>query len=300
MLSSRFIKHGEDKHSSRLVKAVEDLTKQWFLQEPDGVYGAVATVICGGVTIKSWELDLEFSVPFGDNMEADEAEIIIYNLTNDTINRFKKGVACSIEAGFRKDTGVIFSGKVDRVSTTYDGAEKITKIICVDDVVERTITSRTYDTSKDSEYILKDLLNETGLPIEVFEPRKRQKYETSQTVSGDLMENIRKYAEDCGISVYINKGKVYARYIKDGDNISFTVSEKTGMIGSPIAFEEEQQAEDFEETVDGYNIQMLLQHRITTASIVNLESMIVSGNYRVRSGRHIFNESEAITEIEVI
>ncbi len=299
-MSSRFIKHGENPHSSRLVKAVEDLTKQWYSQEPDGVYGAEATVICGGVTIKSGELDLEFTVPFGDNMEADEAEITIYNLTNDTINKFKKGVECSIEAGFRGDTGVIFRGIVSRVYTTYDGADKITRIVCVDDMAERIITSRTYDTSKNSRYILNDLLKETGLPIAVYSPRTFQKYETTQTVSGNLMDNIQKYAEDCGISVYINKGQIYARYIKDGDEISFTVSEKTGMISSPTAFEEEQQAEDFEGTVNGYNIQMLLQHRITTASIINLSSMIASGQYRVRSGRHIFNENEAVTEIEVI
>lgn len=299
-MSSRFIKHGENPHSSRLVKAVEDLTKQWFSEKPDGVYGAVAVVICGGVTIESRYLDLEFTVPFGDGTEADEAEITIYNLTDDTINKFKKGVECSIEAGFRGDTGVIFRGIVSRVSTTFDNADKITRIVCVDDMAERTITSRTYDTSKDSQYILKDLLGETGLPIAVFSPRTTTKYDTTQTVDGYLMDNIQKYAEDCGISVYINKGQIYARYIKDGDNISFTVSENTGMIGSPTAFEEEQQAEDFTETVNGYNIQMLLQHRITTASIVNLSSMIASGQYRVRSGRHIFNESEAITEIEVI
>ena len=47
------------------------------------------------------------------------------------------------------------------------------------------------------------------------------------------MENIKKYAQVCGVSVYVNKGKIYARHIKDGDNINFTVQASTGMIGSP-------------------------------------------------------------------
>lgn len=298
-MSSRFIKSGEDKHSSRLVKAVEDLTKQWYSQDPVGVFGAVATVNCGGVKISSADLDIEFTVPFDDNMEANEAELVVYNLTNDTISKFKRGSVCNISAGYGGDTGTIFSGFVDRVTTTYEGADKKTTIRCLDDITEHLAITKTYN-GKDSKYILQDLIGQTGLDVAVFKERFVTTYETAQTVDGDLMENIRKYAQDCGISVYVNKNNVYARYIKDGDNISFTVSENTGLIGSPVAFEEEQQAEDFKETVNGFNIQMLLQHRITTAAIVQLKSMIASGTYRVRSGRHIFNQSEAITEIEVI
>ena len=297
-MSSRFIKHGENKHSSRLVKAVEDITKEWYSQNPEdlGVFGVSATFSCGGVKIRSSELDLEFTVSFDDNAEANEIEVIVYNLTDDTINKFKHGTACSIEAGYRKDTGVIFRGIVDRVKTMYDNADKITTIKCVDDLSERTITTKTYDSTANSEYILKDLLKQTQMPY-TCTPQKRTTYDTTQTVSGNLMDNIHKYAEDCGVSVYVNKGHIYARYIKDGDNISFTVSENTGMIGSPSAFEEEQQDGT---TVNGYNVQMLLQHRITTASIVNLSSRIANGQYRVRSGKHIFNSSKAITEIEVI
>lgn len=298
-MSSRFIKSGESKHSSRLVKAVEDLTKQWYIQKPDGVFGAVATVICGGVKISSADLDIEFTVPFDDNMEANETEIIIYNLTNDTISKFKRGVECSIEAGYRGDTGMIFKGFVDRVTTTYEGADKKTTIRCLDDIKEHIAITKTYD-GENSKAILQDLMGQTNIPVAVFKTRFITEYDTAQTVDGDLMENIRKYAADCGISVFVNKGEIYARYIKDGDNISFTVSENTGLIGSPVAFEEEQQAEDFKETVNGFNIQMLLQHRITTAAIIQLSSMTASGSYRVRSGRHIFNQSEAITEIEVI
>lgn len=300
-MSSRFIKDGENKHSSRLVKAVEDLTLQWYSQEPDGVFGAVATVICGGVKISSADLDIEFTVPFDDNMEANEAEIIVYNLTNDTISKFKRGATCVINAGYRGDTGEIFRGFVDRVTTTYEGADKKTTIRCLDDIQEHFLTNYSCAGSTSRE-ILKELIEKTGLPLgcEIKPRYEDYSYDTTQVLDGNLMEFIRKYAEVCGISVYVNKGKIYARHIKDGDNISFTVSENTGMIGSPVAFEEEQQAEDFKETVNGFNITMLLQHRITTAAIIQLKSMIASGTYRVRSGRHIFNQSEAITEIEVI
>ena len=295
-----FIKDGENKHASRLIRAFDDLTKETYSQKPDGVWGSVAKVICGGVTMSSKELDIEFSVPFDDNMEANEATITIYNLSNDTINKFTHHTTCTIEAGYKDDTGVIFKGFVDRVTTTREGADKITTIKCFDDIAEHTIESVSYASGQTASYILKDLISKTGIPLAVFKARRDHTYDNSQTVDGDLMENIRKYAEVCGISVYVNKGEIYARYIKDGDNISFTVNEGTGMIGSPSPFEEEQQAEDFVETVKGYRVEMLLQHRITTAAIITLSSEFAKGNYRVRSGTHTFNESGAVTEVEVI
>lgn len=64
--TSRFIKNGENKHASRLVKAMEDFKNlpESYTKKPDGVFGACAKVKCGNVTIDSKELDLEFQVPF--------------------------------------------------------------------------------------------------------------------------------------------------------------------------------------------------------------------------------------------
>ena len=52
----------------------------------------------------------------------------IYNLSNDTIHRIKRGETCTIEAGYRGDYGVIASGKVTSVMTRREGVDKITTI----------------------------------------------------------------------------------------------------------------------------------------------------------------------------
>lgn len=63
--TSKFIKFDNDnKHISRFVKCLDNLSKADFSSPPKGVFGSEAKVICGGVTIKSSELDLEFEVPF--------------------------------------------------------------------------------------------------------------------------------------------------------------------------------------------------------------------------------------------
>lgn len=267
---------------------------------PNGVFGSEAKIICGNVTINSNELDFEFNVPFDDDMEPNEAEIVIYNLTNSTIAKFKYKSKLSIEAGYKGDTGVIFNGYISKVHTVTDGPDKVTTIRCLDDMDNKTIESIEYSGGTKASYILKDLLKKTNTPIAVFKTRRDHTYKDSVTVEGDLTENIKRFAEICGISVFVSKGKIYARYIKDGDNLNFTLSEDTGLIGSVEPFEEEVTAEDFKETVSGYTGECLLQHRMTTAGIINLKSLYANGTYRIRKGEHVFNPNEAITRFEVI
>lgn len=298
--SKYIIESGKSKHESRLVQAIYDLTKTPYTDPPKGVFGSQAKIKCGDITINSSDLDFEFTVPFDDDLVPNECEIVVYNLTSNSISHIKKNAKISIEAGYKGDTGVIFNGYVSKVTTKYEGADKITTIKCLDDIKTRNLSEITFKAGTKASYILKTLLNKTGTPIAVFKCRRDWTYKDEEKVDGDLMDNIKKYAEVCGISVFISKGKIYARYIKDGDNLNFTLSADTGLIGSPEAFEEEQTAEDFKETVKGYSCECLLQHRMTTAGIVTIKSRDVNGKYRIRKGEHTFNESEAITKIEVI
>lgn len=301
-MSSKFIKNGDEKHASHLIKAMEDWQNlpDSFSQKPDGVFGAVAKVKCGGVTINSEELDLEFTVPFDDDLEPNEAEIIIYNLTDDTIKQFANKAKLTIEAGYKGDTGVVFSGYISKVSTKYESGDKVTTIKCLDDVASKTIESISYSAGEKASTILKALIDKTGLPVGVINIRRDHTYENETTVDGDLMNNIKKYSEVCGVSTYVLKGKVYCRHISEGDNNGFIVSSDTGMIGSPTEYEEEITAEDYTDVVNGYDIEMILQHRMQTAAIITLDSRVAKGQYRVRSGEHRFNNTEATTSIKVM
>ena len=299
---SKLIYKGKsDKTRSRLIKSMtaglESLNG--YEIKPDGVFGSRAKVICGGVTIDSTELDLEFTIKFDDDLEPNDAEITVYNLTNNTINQFKYHSEISIEAGYEGDTGVIFKGYVTKVATKHEGADKVTTIKCLDDISNRTISEITYTAGTSASYILKDLLNRTGIPIAVFKMRRDWTYTDDEKVDGDLMENIKRYSDVCGVSTYINKGKIISRSLKEGDNTYFDLSEDTGLIGSPQPFEEEKTAEDYKETISGYECEMLLQHRMSAGSIVNLKSLYANGEFRVCSGEHRFSPDECITNAKM-
>lgn len=292
------IQSSESKRRSALIKAFETWKTPYDIR-PEGVFGSVATITCGDVTVSSETLDLEFDVPFDDDMEPNEAEIIVYNLSDNTIKQLKKGAALSIEAGYKGDTGVLFRGFVVKVKTEREEADRVTTIKAMDDVEEHKLESLSFAGGTKASYILKTLIGKTGLPVAAFSIRRDHTYKDSQTVDGDLMDNIKKYAEVCGISVYVSKGKIYARYIKEGDNLNFDVSADTGLIGSPVAFTEEITAADYVDTVDGYECDMLLQHRMCAGAIVTLKSKTASGTYRVCSGVHRFSQHEAVTEIKM-
>ncbi len=300
-MSSIFINDGNDKHKSRLIKAMEDVTKSGYTNRPSGMFGAEAKVMCNGVTIDSNELDLDFRVPFDDDLEPNEAEITVYNLTDSTIKKFLKGKKVTITAGFNGDTGIVFQGVVDRVKTKQESCDKVTTINCFDDVSEKKIESISFAAGTKASTILKKLIGKTGMPIAVMKIKRDHVYKDAVTVDGDLMENIRKYSEVCGVSTYVYKGMIYCRHITDGDECAFRLNSDTGMIGSPVEFEEEVTAEDFKETVTGYDVEMLLQYRMQVAAIVKLESKVVKGEFRVRSGEHSFTAGgEATTKVKVM
>lgn len=288
----------ENKLRSALVKAFEQWATPYDIA-PDGVFGSVATVTCGQVTISSETLDLEFDIPFDDDVEPNEATISVYNLSDSTIKQLKKDAQISITAGYRGDTGVLFSGFITKVKTSHDGADKLTTIKAMDDIKDHTLESIAFKAGTKASYILRQLINKTGIPVAAFSVRRDYTYEDAQTVDGDLMKNITNFAKVCGISVYVSKGKIYARYIKEGDNLNFTLSPDTGLIDYARPFTEEVKAEDFVETVNGYEAEMLLQHRMCAGAIVQLNSKAGTGKYRVCSGSHRFSHDEAITEIKM-
>ena len=298
-----FEKKNQDKVSSMM-----EAMKGWetalspSIEKPKGQFGRVVKISTNrGLTITN-ELDLEFEVPFDDNTEANEAIIKIYNLSKTTVGHLNPDDEITITAGYGSDAGIIFSGVISTVKTLWAEQDKITAITAIDDVKmkERDIESISFKAGVKASYVLKTLVGKLNLPLAVFKTRRDHTYKEAVTVSGGLMAAIKQYAEVCGVSAYINKRKVYVRHLSEGDNLGFSVNVDTGLVGSPEEFTEEVKNEDYTDTIHGISFKMLLEHRITTASIITLKSRDYSGKFRVREGKHICNDSDFYTEITAI
>ena len=268
---------------------------------PNGLYDQKITLKTGDVTIKNDELDLEFDIPFDDDTEANEAEIIVYNLTSKTINAMKKKAAISITAGYGKDTGVIFSGYISKKKTVWEDNDKVTIIHAIDNngKKEREINELSFGAGTKASTILRKLVSKVGLPLAVFKTRRDHTYKDKVTVDGGLMDNIKKYAQICGVAAFICKSRIYVAPLTYGEQDTFYLTADTGLI-SASEFEEEVTAENYTDDITGLDIEMLLQHRIQTGSIIKIETKNLKGTYRVREGSHNYDGSKFTTEVKAI
>lgn len=285
------------------LQGMADAIAESKTEKPSGKFGRVVKIECGNATIDGSVLDVEFDIPFDDDAESDEASITVYNLSDTTISNLTKDSVITITAGYADDTGMIFTGRISKISTKWSNCDRVTEIKAVDtySLKKRNVKSTSYSKGTKASYILKDLVSKLGLPIAVFKVKKDNTYKKGATVSGNLMSAIKKYAKVCGVSTYISNGKIYVRPIADGDNIHFSVNVDTGLIDSPEEFEEEvTNSDDTTEIVHGVTMKIMLEHRITTASIIDLKSKNYNGEYRVREGRHVCNESDFYTELTCI
>lgn len=311
-MSKVIVSENYNKHKSRLIKAIQSVNLEEYTNIPEGVWDCKAIIECNGISIKSAELDLEFDVPFDDNLEADEGEIIVYNLSNTTKNAWTVGSTITIKAGYNNDIGTIFVGTIQKVNTKSDGADKATTIKIKDDIVKATITEMvsagklegTYSKASAST-ILSDLLKAEGSTYEFPTPPHDYNYENDVTLNGELESEIKKYAEVCGVSVFKIDGTLYAVNIsgEGTDLISgepFELNEETGLIGSPEPFEETIATEGYEDTYKGVEAEMLLNHTIKVTRQVRLKSEQHNGIYAVKSGHHSFDGTTCVTKIKAV
>lgn len=288
---------------SNMAIAMKDVVGQ-MNAELKGQFGHSVIIKTGVVQISNEYLDVEFEIPFDDDLQANEAKLTFYNLAHNTINRICLKANITVAAGYKnvgEPMSIIFSGFITSKKTVYDGVDKITTVYAVDDMnrTERDVQSISYAKNTKASYMLRDLVGRVHLPVAVFKVARDHVYTDETTIDGGLMENIKRLAKVCGVSAYICKSKIYVRPLNDGDNTRFVLSADTGLL-SVSEFEEEETNDGITDIVKGFEVEMLLQNRIQTASIIDLDSKEYKGRFRVREGTHSYNGSDYITKAKII
>lgn len=207
-------------------------------------FGRVIEFMTAGMNFSSEQFAIEGTVPFDDDMLPNESEIRIYNLSDQTLSRIKRGEVAMVNAGYRGDVGIILHGWISRVSTQWEGVDKITTINVLDseDLSKREVKEVAYAKGTLAGYIIKDLAGVIGMPIAQMELVKDVRYSDGYTVKGKATDLIADIAKECETSAFINRGKLYVRSLRRiGGSDLFALSAKTGLIGTPSTFEDEGQ-----------------------------------------------------------
>ncbi|MCL2617916.1 MAG: hypothetical protein FWD98_02560 [Defluviitaleaceae bacterium] len=255
-------------------------------------------IIAGGRRFGGDALDVEFSVPFDDDEEPDIATATIYNLAESSVNSIRKDQSVIINAGYRGDVGTIFKGTLQKTATRWVGVDKVTELTVGDGSLQWQTkhVSEAYGEGITASAILGDLTGRFGLELGRLELVNDLTYPTGRIIDAMLKDAVTQIVRECGTEFKISKGRIFIMPTSAGNPTGFVLNKDTGLIGSPEVFEKEEDGA----TYKGFKARMLLNHRITVDSIIQVQSRTANGTYRVLKGRHRCSRSDYLTEIEVM
>lgn len=284
-------------------------------------FGRKIKVTIGRAVFTNDDLEIRFEVNFDDDPKPNAHKVQIYNLSQNTISQLKKGDTATIQAGYGNDIGVLAIGKVNKVLTKNEGVDKITTIHIIegDDFTRVKVSVQNADKNTIKYYkdgvkkgqviegslgigfkagtkgstIINRLVSVLGIKLAHPPILVRDKvYSKGYLVTKLIMNNLEEVVKDCGSAIYHRRGKLVIRPITQGIDENFILEENTGLIESPTPFEEDD--------IKGYTVKCLLQHRITTASIITIKSKTANGKYRAERGKHIADANDFYTQFDVI
>ena len=239
--------------------------------------------------------EIHFTVPFSDAPRPSECRVDLYNLSQTSKNRIRKGATVTIEAGYRGDVGVIARGIVNRVPPTeVSGVDKITTFFFTEgfDYSNKKDINITFAPGTRASTILRRIADASGIQISQIDLPRDKQYNSGYTADGDALRTLEEVADDSNASIFFRRGDLIIRSITRGDDERFNLSADTGLLGSPRWIENDEYT--------GWSFQCLLQHRIATASIITLDSQSANGQFRVKRGSHTFDGSSFTTRCEVV
>lgn len=250
-------------------------------------------LLAGNKSFSGDDFEIDFQVMFDDDPEPNISDIVIYNLSNDSINAIKKAGSVVLNAGYEGDVGTILLGGIQKVDTSWDSVDKATKITVGEGSKAwmESYISRSYKPGVTAKTILQDLSAVFGMELGDFRLTKDVVYTNGRSVSGMLQTVIRQIVNETNSKFHISNGKIYIRPWSAGNETGFLLNSDTGLLESPMTFEDET------EGVSGYKVKMLLNHRITVDSILQIQSKTANGIFRVRKGAHY---GDFVTEVEVV
>lgn len=256
-----------------------------------------AEVLVAGKKFIKDDFEIDFLVNFDDDPEPNISHVMIYNLSDITIALLKKGESLILNAGYEGDVGTILMGTIEKQETVWEGIDKVTKLTVGEGSEQwlKAYVNKSYAPGVTSKAILADLAGMYGMELGELQLVNNLTYARGRSVSGMLQSVMRQIVAETNSKFHISQGKILIRPWEAGTETGFLLNADTGLVESPQPFEEEKNTG--QKTL-GYRVRMLLNHRITVDSILQIESKTANGTFRVRKGSH--SGADFITEVEVV
>lgn len=255
-------------------------------------------------------LTIDFDINFSDGKEPDVSEVIIYNLSDDSINQIKKDGYCIVNAGYKSlgNKGNILSGDIEEVTTTWQGLDKLTKIKVTDGGKKwrKAKISKTYKEGTKASLIMRDVINIMGYEIVEIKPKKDKVYKLGKTINGFCSDILKMLVKDTESKMFVNKNRITIRDEKKGFETGFVLSPDSGLVGSPTMNKDDtgdkaggvstdKDKKENKKEKKTWEVRSLLNPKIETDSLIMVKSKVLDGKFRVIKGKHTKDFETVIT-----
>lgn len=252
-------------------------------------YDRKAELIIGNRKWTYPELNMNYKITFDSEPEPNKSQISIYNLSDDSIKSISKGQSIIFNAGYGDDIGTLLAGIIYEVYTIKKGVDNVTFISCIDvqtQYLQKRI-SKTYTESVTAEFILNDIFNIVGIKLNKLELKNNVIYKNG-FVAADTLNNIAKrIVKNCGSQLLIQNTSISVIKQESGIVTGFLLSPSTGLINID-KINKNNGAQ--------YEIDMILNHAISTKSLLEVQSKTFNGIVMAIEGQH----SDFKTNVEVV
>jgi len=256
-------------------------------------FGRVTELTVAGMLFRSPPLTIEFDLPFSDSPSANVGNVKIYNLSDETVAKMSRDAPVVVQAGYEGDVGTVAIGTIEEVTTKWQGVDKVTTLL-VGDGTAQWLTARVNKTWREgvkASEVARDIIGLLGLSVGRIELPEDVVYPSGCTFSTGAKTALEVLAEDCGAKLHVTRQAVYLLPPEATERVGVLWTAETGLLDSP---------EPSSQRPGAFRVRALLQHLVTTDSMVEIRSRTASGNFRVVEGRHRSSTKEHVTEALVV
>ena len=243
------------------------------------LYGRQIKVTVAGLIVDHPRIS--FEVQRTADQTQTTGHVKLYNLADARAKRIQdRGGPIVIEAGYPETIATVFDGQVERVQRARDGHAHVTDIKLGDQVRQKDklggVTTRSYDGPVPVRQIVMDLAADIKLPLGPLDAIPADATETNWYWANQSVAGLNTVLRGVQCTWYEQDGviRINTAGMKQSDAPTLNISPRNGLIAVPI------------ETDEGAEIRTFLDPRIVLGAQINLESMTLSGSWKVVSLRH--------------
>jgi hypothetical protein len=264
------------------------------------------------------EHQIAFSVKKDNNKDPNQAEITVFNLSDDTVNYINRSIrnnlAVALAVGYEgQDLVMIFKGTVQWVSDTFNNTDRKTVLHCLDGGINiaEARTSRSYPKGTKVKKVVADLVKDLGTTEGNIHIDTDQTLSSSSAMCGNTSHYLEHICRSIDHNVSIQDGSVYVtpRSQMSSARCAY-ISPETGLIGSPEPFHNDikptkkvtKSSKKAKKPTDGVKFKCEMNGAILPEKTVWLKSHDYDGGFKVVSVTHTGDREgkDWTTEVESV